>query len=384
VSMTIACFLLDAIPLFITILGQISVVSGERTHDAGFRLLLSLERGRGLREERPCDDVGSPASPSSGDRIGEYTLSECVASGSYGMVWMANASKGSTPAVVKVPRGGDDLRDECLFSQMIARRDPEHFVDCLEVGTFPKGYHYMVQEKAEGKTFSEVSANLTGLVETISFWMQLFDANEHMFATNDGDQFKFINPDFHGENVMLNFEESGEPKVKLIDYGQGVICCMGGLPEDCQAFLRNGATVDAPQPKRFPMCENLESSEHNMAEKLQTIALVVTAVMSLYEKEHETREMQEAWDVIAKSPLDASPCIFREQVYIASDAKPVIQRFVTDILKSMVDIVLEGLEAHTDSIIALPGKLREVHAELSKLKLRDIRAQASADCMKSM
>lgn len=341
-------------------------------------------------EKKPCDNDDSATSPSSGDRIGKYTLSECFDSGSYGMVWMANASDGSKPVVVKVPRRGDDLKDECLFSQMITCRDPEHFVDCLEVGTFPRGYHYMVQEKAEGQTFSEVRAMISGLVETISFWMQLFDANGNMSATKDGDQFKFINPDIHGDNIMLDFEESGELKVKLIDYGQGVICCMGGLPEDCQAFLRSGSTVDASQPKKFPMCESPESSERNMDEAQQTISLVVTAFASLYEKEHETREMEEAWDLIAKSPLEASPCIFREQVYIASEAKPVIHTFVSDILKLMVGIVLEGLEGHADSILALPGKLREAHAELSMLKLRDpghmeyVRSQASANCIKSM
>lgn len=383
---------------------NVLVVSGHELDSRSRLLDLALsEESRREKEKRGakalCGDStwGKMLPPSSGDYIGKYKLLRCLGGGAYGEAWTAKADDGIRLVVVKISKSARaDLQSECLFSQLITQRDPVHFVDCLEFGTSSSGdsiRYYMVQDLAAGKPLLSLLSNETfsgDLLQTISVWMQLADAYEMMYTTNAESQFKFVNRDIHSANVMIDVvKENHEPNVKIIDYGLGIICCIGGKPEACEASLRDGSTTNKIQPTRLPMCENLLESELlGLQIRSQALALVKNAAHSL-DTEALMNLMQAkkvdrpgALKLVALSPLDFMPARFRQQVSVADRTKPGIRKLLHNVLVSLFGILLDEEIGSIETCIpsALPSNLRKVHAMLGSIKdvLSDVVVSSNA------
>jgi len=316
----------------------------------------------------------------------------CLGVGAQAEVWKATlAGEDDRFFAVKITKAPSEVLDprvlrECLFGQLLTKRDSAHFVDCLAIGTQTLGsttHSYMVMELLQGKTYmhhlmdGEESLLNKRLLPLVSMWTQLAEAYEAMYnASGADDPFKLIHSDIHAANIVVRFEEgSEEPSVKIIDYGNSGICCLEGTPEACRASLRPGTTNgQLPPPQTF---ENCTEEKFLRSAKSQALALATVSAMAFDEQKMvkllDTMEKSDYKKALEQVALAEEPSgylgdkVIEELAQTDKASKGVKQRF-DEALKMMLGMLLKNDEAQaikTCVPAALLGKLRELHKQLT-------------------
>ncbi|CAJ1453805.1 unnamed protein product [Effrenium voratum] len=148
-----------------------------------------------------------------------------LGTGAYGGVYPV---QGSPHQVVKVfsHSDWDDVMRESRFAQTMKARYPQHFVDCLGVGTDAKdGQPFAVFERAEGITLNSAAHRfhspdgITHVTQALDVLDQLLTVMIGM-TKPDGEGQLHFHLDLKPDNIMVRTDGgSRDVEVKLIDYG---------------------------------------------------------------------------------------------------------------------------------------------------------------------
>mmetsp|Transcript_54185 Transcript_54185/g.101638 ORF Transcript_54185/g.101638 Transcript_54185/m.101638 type:complete len:347 (+) Transcript_54185:80-1120(+) len=147
-----------------------------------------------------------------------------LGAGAYGEVYPV---QGNSNLVVKVFERADwkEIQSETTFARVMKSRFPEHFVDCLGVGSVPGKDNAMfaVFERAVGKTL-DVAAHrnrhadgINTASEALATLDELLTAKLNMMNPDESGQLH-IHVDLKPDNIMYS-AASGKAKLTLIDYG---------------------------------------------------------------------------------------------------------------------------------------------------------------------
>eukprot|EP00931_Biecheleriopsis_adriatica_P105827 TRINITY_DN80350_c0_g1_i1.p1 TRINITY_DN80350_c0_g1~~TRINITY_DN80350_c0_g1_i1.p1 ORF type:complete len:385 (+),score=88.41 TRINITY_DN80350_c0_g1_i1:89-1243(+) len=163
-------------------------------------------------------------------------LENKIGSGAYGGVYPV---KGSPDKVVKLFRRGDwsDIVKESSFAHDMKALEPDHFVDCIGIGSSPEddegagGLHFAVFERAEGVALSEAAHcynapdGIKHVRQALCILDQLATIMIGMMMPDDQGQLHF-HLDLKADNIMIAKDAEREDglKVTLIDYGVVKTC----------------------------------------------------------------------------------------------------------------------------------------------------------------
>jgi len=163
-------------------------------------------------------------------------LDNKIGSGAYGGVYPV---KGSPDKVVKLFRRGDwsDIVKESSFAQDMKALEPDHFVDCIGIGSSPEGddavggLNFAVFERADGIALSEAAHRyhspdgIRHVRQALSVLDQLATIMIGMMTPDDRGQLHF-HLDLKADNIMIARDAEREDglKVTLIDYGVVKTC----------------------------------------------------------------------------------------------------------------------------------------------------------------
>eukprot|EP00416_Gambierdiscus_australes_P035652 CAMPEP_0171100464 /NCGR_PEP_ID=MMETSP0766_2-20121228/52975_1 /TAXON_ID=439317 /ORGANISM="Gambierdiscus australes, Strain CAWD 149" /LENGTH=360 /DNA_ID=CAMNT_0011560301 /DNA_START=110 /DNA_END=1192 /DNA_ORIENTATION=+ len=318
--------------------------------------------------------------PKASQRMGNYTLVECIDGKFEGEYWVAESDDGANVTIkILKPRRlppvwgpPPSAQYECLFGQKAAGRDP-HFVNCLDAGSDAggsghTGYEFVVMECANGTPYQDLVWRK--LKSVVSVWVQLVGACRAGVTTDSGDQLKLIYP-IQAWNVFVD-DSSG---VKIIGYGETRICCTGHRggeqdqppqPQDqpCQAFLRNGTT------RTFTMCEEEAKIGRMATTQRRSLSLLASAVLdgkALLKLE----QGKAAYETVASKPQDYLVEALKEDLEKEDEAKSGVKAKFQEVFAMMLEPLTEEKAPEPAKLLetcvnaALPDKLGELYNLLS-------------------
>ncbi|RYE76366.1 MAG: serine/threonine protein kinase, partial [Myxococcales bacterium] len=160
---------------------------------------------------------------------GRYRVERELARGGHGAVFVAQhtvteeqvALKVLWPHILSSPSAVERFQ---LEASVAARVNSEHIVRVLDAGfDEPLAMPFLVMELLQGKTLEDMVEQHGPLrpVETVGVLAQVASALDkaHGYRDARGDLRPIIHRDLKPENLFLARRESGEPCVKILDFG---------------------------------------------------------------------------------------------------------------------------------------------------------------------
>jgi serine/threonine-protein kinase len=180
---------------------------------------------------------------------GRYRLVAVIGEGAYGMVYRAEHTYTRRVVAVKV------LREELLSAEDTVKRfireaslasqiDHPNCIRVYEFAKTPAGQFYLVTELLEGEPLS----NRLSRVGRLTLREMLFFMKQLLAALSAVHQRGMVHRDVKPENIMLVVGETGEEKVKLLDFGfaKRPPNARGSEEEDNDSVTAQGFTLGTP------------------------------------------------------------------------------------------------------------------------------------------
>jgi serine/threonine protein kinase len=193
-----------------------------------------------------------------GVMLGEYRVEACVGGGGMGEIWKGTHPKISKSVAIKV------LRESLLHNEVAVARFLQearsvneirhrNIVDIFSFGELSDGRPYFVMEFLEGKTLAQYIQDHGPLPfsEIVSIFGQLCRALQ---AVHDRG---IVHRDLKPENIFLLEDESGEPFIKILDFGVAKLMAPGA-----KGLTRVGAMIGTPAYMSPEQCEGLQKVDH--------------------------------------------------------------------------------------------------------------------------
>ena len=235
-----------------------------------------LLEAQSIRDEflEPLPRAAEPGVPQPdslvGERIGAYELTELIASGGMGEVYLALRADGqfSSRAAIKVIRPG--LATSELLSrfqaerQTLASMNHPNIARLLDGGATLDGRPYLVMEFVEGRPIDQYcDAQGCSVAGRIELFRKICEAVQYAH------QNLVVHRDLKPGNILIT--AAGEPK--LLDFGIAKLLGDGDQPE---------STTAPNNPLRF-LTPEYASPEHVLGERITTASDVYSLGVILYE-----------------------------------------------------------------------------------------------------
>lgn len=191
-----------------------------------------------------------------GDLIdGKYRVERQIGEGGMGIVLAArHVTLGERYALKVLTEGSDDtLRRRFLReAQAAARITSEHITKVFDVGLLEDGSPYMVMELLEGEDLDARLARTgpLGLAEAVDYLVQASEALAEAHGLG------IVHRDVKPGNLFLTTSETGQPLVKLLDFGISKDA-VKTVDDRITRLTRTGSVLGSPQ---FMAPEQLVSS----------------------------------------------------------------------------------------------------------------------------
>jgi serine/threonine protein kinase len=193
-----------------------------------------------------------------GVQLGEYLIESFVGVGGMGEIWRGLQPQISKSVAIKVLRG-DLSSNEVAVARFLqeARSVNEikhrNIVDIFSFGEISDGRPYFVMEYLEGKTVGQYIQDHGPLPfsEIVSIFTQLCRALQ---AVHDHG---IVHRDLKPDNIFLLQDESGEPFVKILDFGVAKL-----MAPESKGLTRAGAMLGTPAYMSPEQCEGAKKVDH--------------------------------------------------------------------------------------------------------------------------
>jgi serine/threonine protein kinase/tetratricopeptide (TPR) repeat protein len=171
----------------------------------------------------PLDGVpkstGSPASGSTGDRVGRYKLLEQIGEGGCGVVFKADQEEPVRRQVaLKLVKPGMDTKGVVARfeaeRQALALMDHPNIAQIFDAGATESGRPYFVMELVQGVKITDYcDQNSLTTRSRLELFIEVCDAVQH--AHQKG----IIHRDLKPSNILITVSITGKPLPKIIDFG---------------------------------------------------------------------------------------------------------------------------------------------------------------------
>jgi serine/threonine protein kinase len=193
-----------------------------------------------------------------GVQLGEYLIESFVGAGGMGEIWRGLQPQISKSVAIKV------LRENLLSNEVAVARflqearsvneiKHRNIVDIFSFGEISDGRPYFVMEYLEGKTVGQYIQDHGPLPfsEIVSIFTQLCRALQ---AVHDHG---IVHRDLKPDNIFLLQDESGEPFVKILDFGVAKL-----MTPESKGLTRAGTMLGTPAYMSPEQCEGSKKVDH--------------------------------------------------------------------------------------------------------------------------
>ena len=193
-----------------------------------------------------------------GVQLGEYVIESFVGAGGMGEIWRGSQPQISKSVAIKV------LRESLLDNEVAVARflqearsvneiKHRNIVDIFSFGELSDGRPYFVMEYLEGKTMGQYIQDHGPLPfsEIVSVFTQICRALQ---AVHDRG---IVHRDLKPDNIFLLQDESGEPFVKILDFGVAKL-----MTPESKGLTQVGAMIGTPAYMSPEQCEGSKKVDH--------------------------------------------------------------------------------------------------------------------------